>query len=155
MTKGNNKNLGEQKGQNMLGVQMYQYYLECEQIQLMDKKRILYWIFKNLAIIGHTSQGLWDGHIYTAKFKKGNQQRPTVQDMELCSTLCASLDERGVWGRMDTCVCMAESLRCSLESTTRLLIGYTPHYKMKHLKSKKITIVNWIYPHYKMKSLKS
>ena len=41
--------------------------------------------------------------------------------------LCASLDGRGVWGRMDTCicVCMAESLRCSPETTT-LLIGYTP-----------------------------
>ena len=28
--------------------------------------------------------------------------------------LCASLDGRGVW-RMDTCICMAESLRCSPE----------------------------------------
>ena len=27
--------------------------------------------------------------------------------MELCSMLCGSLDERGVWGRMDTCICMA------------------------------------------------
>ena len=54
--------------------------------------------------------------------------------MELCSVLHSNLDVRGVWGRMDTCVCMAESLLCSLESTT---------------------IVNWIYPHYKMKCLKS
>ena len=54
--------------------------------------------------------------------------------MELCSVLHSNLDVRGVWGRMDTCVCMAESLCCSLEDTT---------------------IVNCIYPHYKMKSLKS
>ena len=29
-------------------------------------------------------------------------------------------------GRMDTCVCMAESLPCSPETTTTLLIGSTP-----------------------------
>ena len=32
----------------------------------------------------------------------------------------------GVWGRMDTCVRMAESLCCSPETVTTLLIGYTP-----------------------------
>ena len=32
----------------------------------------------------------------------------------------------GVWGRMDTCICMAESLCCSPETTTTLFIGYTP-----------------------------
>ena len=36
------------------------------------------------------------------------------------------LDQKGVWGRMDTCICMAESLRCSAETTTTLLIGYIP-----------------------------
>ena len=40
--------------------------------------------------------------------------------------LCASLDGREVWGRMDTCKCMTESLHCSLETTTKLLIGCTP-----------------------------
>ena len=34
--------------------------------------------------------------------------------------------KKGVWGRMDTCVCMAESLCCSPETTTTLLMGYTP-----------------------------
>lgn len=28
--------------------------------------------------------------------------------------------------QMDTCVCMAESLFCPLETVTTLLIGYTP-----------------------------
>ena len=43
--------------------------------------------------------------------------------------LCGSLDGRGVWGRMDTCICMAESLRCSPETITTLLISYTPMHK--------------------------
>ena len=33
-----------------------------------------------------------------------------------------SLDGRGVWGRMDTWICTAESLHCSPESITTLLI---------------------------------
>ena len=56
----------------------------------------------------------------------GNQQEATVQHMELYSVLCANLDGRGVWRRTDTCICMAESLPCSPETTTTLLIGYTP-----------------------------
>ena len=38
--------------------------------------------------------------------------------------LHGSLDGRRVWGRMDTCVCMAESLCCSPETVTALLISY-------------------------------
>jgi len=40
--------------------------------------------------------------------------------------LCGSLDGRGVWRRMDTCVFMAESLPCSPETSTTLLISDTP-----------------------------
>ena len=32
--------------------------------------------------------------------------------MELWSMLCASMEGKGVWGRMDTGVCVAESLCC-------------------------------------------
>ena len=39
--------------------------------------------------------------------------------------LRGSLDGSRVWGRMDTCVCMAESLHCSFETVTTLLISYT------------------------------
>ena len=60
-----------------------------------------------------------------------NQQGPTTQHMELCSGICGSLDGRGVWGGMDTCVCMTESLHCSPETFTMLLIGYTPTYTHK------------------------
>ena len=45
--------------------------------------------------------------------------------MELYSVLHATLDGK-VWGRIGTCVCMAESLCCSPDTTTTLLIGYTP-----------------------------
>ena len=56
--------------------------------------------------------------------------------------LCGSLDGRGVWGRMDTCIFMAESLHCSPETITALLIDYTP-IQNKKLKKKKSL---WQYP---------
>ena len=36
-----------------------------------------------------------------------------------------------VWGRIDTCICMAEFLYCLPETATKLLIGYTPIYNLK------------------------
>ena len=44
---------------------------------------------------------------------------------------CGSLDGRGVWGRMDTRVCMAESLCCPPKTVTTLLISYTPTLNKK------------------------
>ena len=46
--------------------------------------------------------------------------------MEFCSMLCGRLDGRGVWGRMDICICMAESLHGSPETIKILLTSYTP-----------------------------
>ena len=40
--------------------------------------------------------------------------------------LSGSLDERGVWRRMDTCIRMAESLCCPPETIATLLIVYSP-----------------------------
>ena len=37
----------------------------------------------------------------------------------------------GTRGRVDTCVCMAESLHCPPETITTLLISYTLIYKKK------------------------
>ena len=42
-----------------------------------------------------------------------------------CSVLYGSLDGRRVWGIMDTCIHMVESLHCSPETITTLLISYT------------------------------
>ena len=39
--------------------------------------------------------------------------------------LCASLDGKGLGGRMDKCICMAESHQSSPETVTTLLIGYS------------------------------
>ena len=40
-----------------------------------------------------------------------------------------------VWGRMDTCSCMAESLCCLPETVTTLLIGYAAAAAAKSLQS--------------------
>ena len=78
---------------------------------------------------GRDSQGVWDGHVHTALFKMDKNK-------ELCSMLCARLDGMGIWGRMDTCICMAEFFHCSPETTTTLLIGYTPTQNKKFEKKK-------------------
>ena len=54
-----------------------------------------------------------------------NQQGPTVEHMEFCSMLCGAMDGRGVWGRMETYICLAESLSCSPKIIAALLTGYT------------------------------
>ena len=46
--------------------------------------------------------------------------------MELCSILCGNLDGRGSCGKMDTYICIAESLQHSPETITTLLISCTP-----------------------------
>ena len=64
------------------------------------------------------------------------QQGPTIQYMQLCSMLGNSLDGRVICGRRDTYICMAESLHCSPETTTTLLIGLSQN-KKKFFKLKK------------------
>ena len=51
--------------------------------------------------------------------------------MELCSNVMWQPGWEGGLGRMDTCMCMAESLLYAHESITILLIGYTPISKIK------------------------
>ena len=76
---------------------------------------------------GRGSQGVWDGHVYTAIFKMDNQQGPTIQHWELYSILFmnqpgqeGSLGEKG---HMDI---YGESHCCPPETITTLLIGCTP-----------------------------
>ena len=66
--------------------------------------------------------------------KMDNQQGAIVYHWELSSMLCGSLHGMGIWGRMDTCVCNAESLYCQYETTPTLLISYT---SIKNKKVKK------------------
>ena len=52
--------------------------------------------------------------------------------MELWSMLYGSLDGRQVWGRLDTCICVAESLCYSPEIITRLFVTLpNPSTKLK------------------------
>ena len=46
--------------------------------------------------------------------------------------LCSSLDERGAWGRMDTCVCTPKSLDRQPETTTTLLMAILWYKKFKN-----------------------
>ena len=57
--------------------------------------------------------------------------------MELCSMLCGSPDGRGVWGRMDTCICMAEFTIHLKLSQRCLLVSYTSLQNKKFKKEKK------------------
>ena len=74
---------------------------------------------------GRDSQGVWDGRGHTAVFNKENQQGPAVHPRDLCSMSCGSLDGTGVWGRMGTCVRVAESIHCPPEAITTLFINST------------------------------
>ena len=65
---------------------------------------------------------VWDGPVHTAIFQMDNQPGPTGEHRELCSLLCDSLDGRGVWRRMDTCMCVAELLCCSPNTITSLIV---------------------------------
>ena len=69
-------------------------------------------------------------------FRMNSQQGPTY-----CighgTLLSVRTDGRGVCRRMDINICLAESLRCSPEATTTLLIGYTA-VQNKKLKNKQV-----------------
>ena len=56
--------------------------------------------------------------VHTAVFKMDNEQGTTAQLWELCSVFCDSLDGRGAWGRMETCIYTAESLCCPPETVS-------------------------------------
>ena len=56
------------------------------------------------------SYGIWGGHVQTAVFKM--ELDSTWNSTQCCVSAWMGA---GVWGRMDTCICMAESLCCSPE----------------------------------------
>ena len=57
--------------------------------------------------------------------------------------LSGSLDGRGVWGGMDTCICMAESLCCPPETITTLYSNACTPVQNKFKVKKKIKLVQW------------
>ena len=62
--------------------------------------------------------------MYTLLYFKWVTNKDLLHSTGNSAQCCGSLDGRGVWGRMGTCICMAESLHCSSETTTTLLINY-------------------------------
>ena len=62
--------------------------------------------------------------------------------MVLFSMLHGRQDGRWVWGRMDTCICMVESLHSSPENITALLISYISIWNKKFLKKKKRNLIH-------------
>ena len=72
---------------------------------------------------GRYSYGVWDGHLHTAIFKMDNQQSPTVQHMELCSTQPGR--EGSLGGKRYTCMYDWVPVKFTWDCHT-LLIGYAP-----------------------------
>ena len=70
--------------------------------------------------------GVWDEHVHTAMFKIDNQQGPTIQQRELCSTFCNNLNGKTILKRIDTWICITELFCCTPETNTTLLVNYTP-----------------------------
>ena len=90
---------------------------------------------ENLLCGKYLSQALEIQQQFLLQVVTYKQQVLTVQPQELCSMCCGSLDGRGVWWRIDTCICKAESFCRSSEMITTLLIGYS-QIQNKKLKKK-------------------
>ena len=69
-----------------------------------------------------------------------NQQGPTVEHRGLCSMFVAAWMEGEFWGRMGTCICIAESLYYSPELSHGLLISYSPIQNKKYIYILNITL---------------
>ena len=74
--------------------------------------------------------------MYTLLYLTWITNKDLLDSTRNCSVLCGGKDRRGVWGRMDTCICMAELLCCPNETITKVVIL---QYKISlKLKIKKI-----------------
>ena len=80
--------------------------------------------------------------IYTLLYLKWITNKDLLYSRVLSSIVCDSLDGRGVWRRMDTWICMADSLWYSPETVTALLIGYAP---IQNKKLKKYLLYQGLY----------
>ena len=94
---------------------------------------------------GRDSQGVWESHVHTTMFKMDTQQGPVIQHMELCSIQPGW--ER-LLGENGYRYMYAESLHCSPETTTTLIIGYIPEQNKKFDVWKKKKKRGLTYTHY-------
>ena len=56
------------------------------------------------------------------------------REKSLLLNVSGHLDGKGFGGRMVTCICMVESLCCSPETITTMVIGYNPIQNKKFFK---------------------
>ena len=68
----------------------------------------------------------FDRLVHSAVFKMDNRQGPTTEQGSLLDTVWQPGWEEGLGENGCTCMCMTESLCCSPETATALLVGYTP-----------------------------
>ena len=68
--------------------------------------------------------GSFGWHIYTTEYTAVINEHLLYSAGYSAPSYVAALDRRGVWGRMDTCVCTAVSPCCPPETITMLLISY-------------------------------
>ena len=64
--------------------------------------------------------------MYTLLYLKWITNKDLLYSTWNSAQCCVSLDGKEAWGRMDTCIHMTQSLYCSPETMTMLLISYTP-----------------------------
>ena len=75
------------------------------------------WGGERSEVVGHGKKGM---PVNTTVYKTGNPQGPSVQHRELCLILCNNLNGKRIWKRIDTCICITESLCCTPETNTTL-----------------------------------
>jgi len=64
--------------------------------------------------------------VVISSFRESSRHRDGISIPCIAGRFFTSSPSRKPLGEMNTCICMAESLRCSPEMTATLLIGYTP-----------------------------
>ena len=76
--------------------------------------------------VGRDALGDWDWHTYAAMYKIDHEWEPTAQRRKPCLVLCGDLDRKEIQKRGDVCMCIADSLCCTVENNTTLYNHYTP-----------------------------
>ena len=63
-----------------------------------------------------------------------NNNYSTLKNRELCSIFCSKVNGKRIWKRINTHICITESLCCTPETNTTLLTNYEPikNEKGKH-----------------------
>ena len=73
---------------------------------------------------GRDGLGVWDEQMQAIIYRMDEQQGPTVEHRELYSISCDKPEWKRIFEkRIDTCICIIETLCYTLEPNTTLLIN--------------------------------